>query len=87
MADSIKEEEKCLPPSPSGEEGLGKTTREVALAKDGFSVHPQPVRDDPLDPLNWPPFQKNTILAIVMALCVLTFLHTSSFLPAGKADA
>ncbi|KAH0429119.1 hypothetical protein CcaCcLH18_08616 [Colletotrichum camelliae] len=67
MADSITEKEKTIPP-PSGEHGVGKATQEVTITKDGFSVHPQPVQDDPLDPLNWSAFQKNSILAIVMAL-------------------
>lgn len=37
------------------------------VMKDGIRLHPQPT-SDPLDPLNWSTFQKNCILAIVMAL-------------------
>ncbi len=35
--------------------------------KDGVKLHPQPTAD-PLDPLNWSSFRKNTILATVMYL-------------------
>jgi hypothetical protein len=41
------------------------TLVESAVTKDGLKVHPQPTTD-PLDPLNWSPWRKNSILAIVM---------------------
>ncbi|KAF4880720.1 putative transporter [Colletotrichum siamense] len=80
MADSITEKEKTIPP-PSGEHGVGKATHEVTITKDGFSVHPQPVQDDPLDPLNWSAFQKNSILAIVMALYFMFTYITTATVP------
>jgi len=40
------------------------------LTSDINEIFPKPVANDPLDPLNWSTFQKNTILAIVMALYV-----------------
>jgi len=40
------------------------------LTSDITELHPKPVPNDPLDPLNWSTFQKHTILAIVMALYV-----------------
>lgn len=73
MADSITEKEKTVPPPGAEEHGVGKTTQEFAFTKDGFSVHPQPVPGDAMDPLNWSSFQKHTILAIVMALYVFTY--------------
>ncbi|TDZ27334.1 Abhydrolase domain-containing protein ACTT2-2 [Colletotrichum spinosum] len=81
MADSITEKEKHLPPSSSGEHDLGKTTQEVTLTQDGFSVHPQPVHGDALDPLNWSTFQKHTILAIVMALYFMFTYITTTTVP------
>jgi hypothetical protein len=42
------------------------TVIEGAVTKDGIKIHPQPTTD-PLDPLNWSPWRKNGILAIVMA--------------------
>ncbi|KAL0942734.1 major facilitator superfamily transporter [Colletotrichum truncatum] len=81
MADSIMEKEKNITPSSSEEHGLGNTTQEVTLTKDGFSVHPQPIQDDPLDPLNWSPFQKNVILAIVMALYFMFTYITTTTVP------
>ncbi len=45
--------------------GLVDTVVEGAVTKDGLKVHPQPTTD-PLDPLNWSPWRKNSILAIVM---------------------
>ncbi|KAK1716420.1 major facilitator superfamily transporter [Colletotrichum lupini] len=81
MADSVKEKEK-IGSSPRPEEnGIGKTTQEVTLTKDGFSVHPQPVAGDAMDPLNWSPFQKNTILAIVMALYFMFTYITTTTVP------
>jgi hypothetical protein len=44
------------------------THGEVVLSEDRVVLHPQPVQDDALDPLNWSSFQKHTLLAIVMAL-------------------
>ncbi len=38
---------------------------EGGFIKDGIRVHPQPT-SDPLDPLNWSPWKKHSILAIVM---------------------
>jgi hypothetical protein len=38
---------------------------DVSLGQVENTVHPQPTAD-PLDPLNWPRLQKNTILGIVM---------------------
>ncbi len=38
---------------------------DIGIVKDGLRVHPQPTAD-PLDPLNWSKFKKNSILAIVM---------------------
>ena len=35
------------------------------VMRDGVKVHPQPTAD-PLDPLNWSAWRKNTILGIVM---------------------
>ena len=37
----------------------------ATIMKDGAKVHPQPTAD-PLDPLNWSSWRKNTILGIVM---------------------
>jgi hypothetical protein len=45
--------------------GLVDTVVEGAITKDGLKVHPQPTTD-PLDPLNWSPWRKNSLLAIVM---------------------
>ncbi|GKT45010.1 quinidine resistance protein 3 [Colletotrichum spaethianum] len=70
MAELTTEKEKIVSPATPEEDSIGKTTQEVNLTKDGFSVHPQPVSGDAMDPLNWSPFQKHTILAIVMALYV-----------------
>jgi hypothetical protein len=39
----------------------------LPITKDGIALHPQPT-SDPLDPLNWSTWRKNSILAIVMAL-------------------
>lgn len=41
---------------------------EALLSKSGVVLHPHPVQNDVLDPLNWSSFQKHTLLAIVMAL-------------------
>ncbi|KAF6832983.1 major facilitator superfamily transporter [Colletotrichum musicola] len=81
MEESIMEKEKTIPLPSTGEHGIGKTTQEVILTKDGFSVHPQPVQDDPLDPLNWSTFQKNTILSIVMALYFMFTYITTTTVP------
>lgn len=45
--------------------GLIDTVVEGVITKDGLKVHPQPTTD-PLDPLNWSPWRKASILAIVM---------------------
>jgi hypothetical protein len=45
--------------------GVVDTIIEGAVTKDGLKVHPQPTTD-PLDPLNWSPWRKHSILAIVM---------------------
>lgn len=37
----------------------------IGISNDGLEVHPHPTAD-PLDPLNWSSFKKNSILAIVM---------------------
>ncbi len=47
--------------------GLIDTVVEGAVTKDGIKIHPQPTTD-PLDPLNWSPWRKNTILSIVMMM-------------------
>lgn len=44
---------------------------DFAVSKDGIKIHPQPT-SDPLDPLNWSAFKKNTILGIVMFKYVYT---------------
>lgn len=62
-----------LPPDSSGEDkekvdlapGLVDTVIEGTVTKDGLKVHPQPTTD-PLDPLNWSPWRKSSLLAIVM---------------------
>ena len=41
------------------------SAEEAVVMKDGVKVHPQPTAD-PLDPLNWSSWRKNTILGIVM---------------------
>ena len=41
------------------------TSEPAVVTKDGVKVHPQPTAD-PLDPLNWSTWRKNTILGIVM---------------------
>ncbi|EFQ28962.1 major facilitator superfamily transporter [Colletotrichum graminicola] len=81
MADSIKEKETTVSPPTPHEHGIGKTTQEVTLTKDGFSVHPQPVPGDAMDPLNWSSFQKQTILAIVMALYFMFTYITTTTVP------
>ncbi|KAK6217288.1 MFS transporter [Colletotrichum tabaci] len=81
MADSITEKEKIAFPSTPVDDGLGKSTQEVTLTKDGFSVHPQPVPGDAMDPLNWSSFQKHTILAIVMALYFMFTYITTTTVP------
>lgn len=45
--------------------GVVDTIVEGAVTKDGIRIHPQPTTD-PLDPLNWSPWRKNSILSIVM---------------------
>ena len=45
----------------------GIVNQDHNISKDGVRLHPQPTAD-PLDPLNWSSFRKNTILAIVMYL-------------------
>lgn len=40
---------------------------ELVVVRDGIKTHPQPTAD-PMDPLNWSPAKKHTILAIVMYL-------------------
>ncbi|KXH32064.1 major facilitator superfamily transporter [Colletotrichum salicis] len=81
MADLVNEKEKIGTPTRPEENGIGKTTQEVTLTKDGFSVHPQPVAGDAMDPLNWSAFQKNTILAIVMALYFMFTYITTTTVP------
>ncbi|KAJ0156791.1 putative transporter AQR1 [Colletotrichum tanaceti] len=81
MADSITEKEKIAFPSTPVDDGVGKSTPEVPLTKDGFSVHPQPVPGDAMDPLNWSSFQKHTILAIVMALYFMFTYITTTTVP------
>lgn len=71
MADSRGEKIDTASSTPSRDvEGLesGQTTQEVVLSKHGLRLHPQPVVNDPLDPLNWSTLRKHTILAIVMSL-------------------
>lgn len=52
-----------------GTQPTGDTANElIVIGRDGFQLFPQPVLKDPLDPLNWSKVQKNSILAIVMAL-------------------
>ena len=73
ITDSSGEKGKTTPPVSSKDvEGVvhGHTTSEVILSKHGIRLHPQPVVSDPLDPLNWSAWRKNTILAIVMSLYV-----------------
>ncbi|KAK2033243.1 major facilitator superfamily transporter [Colletotrichum zoysiae] len=81
MADSISEKETRVSPPTPEDNGIGKATQEVALTKDGFSVHPQPVPGDAMDPLNWSSFQKHTILAIVMALYFMFTYITTTTVP------
>jgi len=59
----------------------GTITDELVLGKDGFALFPQPVLSDDLDPLNWSSVQKHTILAIVMALYVLSLPLLPPFHP------
>lgn len=69
MADLEKIDDPSKPKEPLDDEkqyGLPSSTR-PALLKDGIRLHPQPT-SDPLDPLNWSSWKKNSILAIVMAL-------------------
>jgi hypothetical protein len=45
--------------------GVVDTVIDGAVTKDGLRVHPQPTTD-PLDPLNWSPWRKHSMLAFVM---------------------
>ncbi|GKT60202.1 MFS transporter [Colletotrichum tofieldiae] len=82
MAGSTTEKEKIVSPvTPGEDDGIGRSTQEVSLTKDGFSVHPQPVPGDAMDPLNWSSFQKHTILAIVMALYFMFTYITTTTVP------
>ena len=45
--------------------GVVETVIDGAVTKDGLRIHPQPTTD-PLDPLNWSPWRKHSILAFVM---------------------
>ena len=45
--------------------GVIDTVIDGAVTKDGLRVHPQPTTD-PLDPLNWSPWRKHSMLAFVM---------------------
>jgi hypothetical protein len=68
IAGESKIDEKSVPPGYTKEEKGEETGNDLTLIlKDGFRLQPQPT-SDPLDPLNWTAFQKNTLLAIVMAL-------------------
>lgn len=60
-------------------EGSGNALLPV-LTRDGLKLHPQPT-SDPLDPLNWSPIRKNSILAIVMALYFLFTYITTTTVP------
>ena len=57
-------------------------TSAIYLASDITEIHPKPVPNDPLDPLNWSKFQKHTILAIVMAL----YAPPTNWLPEEKTN-
>ncbi|KAL1869452.1 hypothetical protein VTK73DRAFT_3097 [Phialemonium thermophilum] len=62
-------------------ESLAVEADEVLLGKDGFRLFPQPALGDELDPLNWSPFQKHTILAIVMSLYFMFTYITTTTVP------
>ncbi|KAI4180612.1 MAG: hypothetical protein LQ346_006953 [Caloplaca aetnensis] len=53
---------------------------DIGISKDGLKVHPQPTAD-PLDPLNWSSFKKNSILAIVMYLYFMFTYITTTTVP------
>lgn len=55
--------------------GSGNTAEQ-----DGMKIHPQPI-SDPLDPLNWPRVQKNSILGIVMLKYFLFTYITTTTVP------
>ncbi|KAF7506824.1 hypothetical protein GJ744_011170 [Endocarpon pusillum] len=60
--------------------GLIETDVEGAVTKDGIKIHPQPTAD-PLDPLNWSPWRKNTILSIVMIKYFMFTYVTTTTVP------
>ncbi|KAL3470692.1 major facilitator superfamily domain-containing protein [Aspergillus californicus] len=62
----------------TAQEKQAVTVADTPVEHNGIQVHPQPTAD-PLDPLNWPRMQKNTILAIVMFKYFLfTYLTTTT---------
>ena len=63
----IEASHQTTKPTPLSEKGPpSPEAREAAtITQDGVKLHPQPTAD-PLDPLNWSPWRKNTILGIVM---------------------
>ncbi|KAI9795401.1 MAG: hypothetical protein M1833_007189 [Piccolia ochrophora] len=55
-------------------------TADVGITKHGVRVHPQPT-SDPLDPLNWSAWRKNTILGIVMFMYFMFTYITTTTVP------
>ena len=61
------DEKSGLPAYEKGDGVLLSDEGLTVVLKDGIRLQPQPT-SDPYDPLNWSSFQKNSLLAIVMAL-------------------
>lgn len=59
-ASSLEQKEKAALAT-----GDVETVIEGGVTEGGLRVHPQPT-SDPLDPLNWSPWRKHSILAFVM---------------------
>ncbi|KAL5403204.1 hypothetical protein PMIN03_010079 [Paraphaeosphaeria minitans] len=58
---------------------------EIISSEGGTALHPHPVQDDALDPLNWSSFQKHILLAIVMALYFMFTYITTTTVPSFPA--
>ncbi|KAM3424476.1 hypothetical protein BST61_g6480 [Cercospora zeina] len=80
MFDDQSEKKGSVVESRDTEAGL--VSAEVLVDKNGFKLFPIPVQGDALDPLNWPTFQKHTILGIVMALYFMFTYITTTTVPA-----
>ncbi|KAI6855169.1 hypothetical protein D0864_11734 [Hortaea werneckii] len=80
----MDEEKKSSADVANAKDGEVQTASPVGVplvkAHTGMSLHPQPTTD-PLDPLNWSPVRKHSVLAIVMALYFMFTAITTITVP------